>query len=174
MRVRMGLLTAFVVANLAFAGCATLPGSQATTSETTTTSTPPATTATTTETGMADEALSSTPSTTVTCMAQSPKYNVSVPAKPENLTRETARELAKNFDRRYERAKVNATYDNVTVDRMSFREVAVQRIDSGFDVSVRLYVQISGEDLHAKWAYPTTYRITEREFERNGRTLTCW
>ncbi len=174
MRMRIGFLTAFVVANLALAGCATSPASQSTPADTTIG--PPTTT--TTEAGTtietADETYSSAPSTTVTCMATSPRYNVSVPAKPANLTRETATALAKNFDRRYERARVNATYDNVTVDRMSFREVNVQRIDRGFEVTVRLYVQISGEDLHAKWAYPTTYRITDREFEREGRTLTCW
>ena len=100
-------------------------------------------------------------------------YNVSVPAEPENLTDGTAVALVKGFDRRFEVAKAKADFDNITVDT-SVRELDVQRIDGGFEVTITTQVQISGDDLHGKWAYPTTYQITDRAFKREGATLKCW
>lgn len=119
------------------------------------------------------EAESPRPSPTAACHDLPVPYNVSVPPKPDNLTSRTAMALVKTFDRRFEAAKVKADYDNITVDT-SVRELNARRIDGGFEVTISTRVQISGEDLHGKWAYSTVYRVTDRAFKREGGTIKCW
>lgn len=108
------------------------------------------------------------------CSEQAVVYNVSVPEKPSQSNESKARALAKSFEKRYKVARIRTEHENVTMDSTRFREVASKRIDSGFEVTVELYLHYSTERLTAQEAYPTTYRITDKTFERGGRPLACW
>lgn len=108
------------------------------------------------------------------CSERSVAYDVTLPGKPTPLNESSARAVARAFERRYVLARLRADHENVTVDSATFREVDARRVDGGFEVAVTLAVHYSTDRLTAKGGYPTTYRLTDRRFVRDGRTLRCW
>lgn len=117
---------------------------------------------------------SRTASSTDACTEQEVAYDVSVPQKPSELNKARARALVKDFEKRNKLARIRAEHENVTIDSTSFRESATKQVEGGYTVIVNLAVHYSTDRLTAKGGYNQTYRVTERRFERNGRTLNCW
>lgn len=108
------------------------------------------------------------------CTARTVEYDVTIPEKPAPLNRTAARDLARSFERTYLLASLRARYDDLTISSATFRVESTERIDGGYSVTVNPEVFYSTERLTAKGGYPTTYRITDREFVRDGRTLACY
>jgi len=109
-----------------------------------------------------------------TCNESTVPYDLTPPSKPDDLTEETAETVVERFDKRYAIAHAKTRADkNVTV-RVTGQEMTTRRISDGFNITITTKLQISGEDFHAKLGYPTTYRVTDRTFERHGTTFSCW
>jgi hypothetical protein len=54
------------------------------------------------------------------------------------------------------------------------RNVAVTGVEGGYEVRVTVTVDWSSEEVTASGGYPAAYRVTDRRFAREGRTLACW
>jgi hypothetical protein len=163
----IALVLIFALAAVA-AGClgGPLPADRSpTTTAASTTDPPTATPATDVSTG------SPTPEP---CTARSPEHDTRVPERPRTINRTSARRLAVAVERRYEVAALRDRYENVAVSGTHVREVRTDRIDGGYEVTVTLTVDFSTDRLTASGGYPTTYRVTDRRFVREGRTLACW
>lgn len=117
--------------------------------------------------------------TTSECKARQPEAGIAVPDPPPNLTADAAWELVSSFEREYKRQRLTdaRSYESHVFERGSSRS-SVTRIEGGYRVRITVQefyvVERDGKNVTAKEAYPTTYRITEDRFVRDGRILACW
>lgn len=161
MRVRT--LALAVAALAVLSGCATT-GPAAPDSTTATTDSPTPTTATTAAT---------TAPTTTTTEGSCTRYDIVAPEKPPAFEASSAKSFAVAFERRYQLARLDATYEDLTVSQSGWRDVSANATGGAIEVTVTFYAYWSAGDTSGKGGYPTTYRFADGQVSRGGTPIRC-
>jgi hypothetical protein len=108
------------------------------------------------------------------CRVEKSEYDVPAPEKVAVLNRTTAGRVAVRDEKRYQRARHETIHD-VSYYDSSLARIEVEDAENGFEITVKLRVDVETRDGdQLSGGYPHTYRVSESEVVRDGRTVACW